>query len=330
MNVHTPDAAASLRAFPTGFGQSDTRAMVLNDGRPNPSPLAGTPYETITSRQIVAMLSNPQRVPKDKARWFIGSTYAEHDARSSDAQRERGQYLFLPIDIDDNDLSLEDVVDALNVAVPGVSQIVYSSRSAKVSARRWRALVPLAVPLSGADYRDTQEALFESLETATAGELIPCRGFLTPAQPIYLPNAGEHYEHHSSRGQRLDLMGHPIALRRDQRRAERTEVAREAQRRREQKARERAARASDGDVQPVDHFNDRYTVEQLLGKYGYAHGGGGDWRSPMQTSGSFATRSFGDYWISLSATDAVAGIGGMGGLFLRVQPRRWKNRHSVP
>ena len=309
MNAYSPDTSAFLRTFPTGFGQSDTRATILNDGRPNPSPLAGTPYATITSRQIVAMLANPQRAPKEKARWFIPSTYAQHDARSSDAQRERGQYLFLPIDIDDNDLSLEDVVGALNAVVPGVSQIVYSSRSAKASDRRWRALVPLAAPLAGLDYRDTQEALFEALEAATAGVLIPCRGFLTPAQPVYLPNAGEHYEKHAERGQRLDLTDHLIARLREQRRAERAQIEREAQQRREQKARERAAKASDDEVQPVDHFNDRHTVEQLLGKYGYQHDGGGDWRSPMQSSGSFATRNYGDYWISLSATDAAAEIG---------------------
>jgi hypothetical protein len=302
------ETAAGLRTFPTGFGQSDTHAKILHDGRENPSPTAGTPYGTIDAMAITGMLARPQRVPKAKAQWVIPSTYAGHDARASEAQRIHGQFWFLPIDIDDNDIPLEDVIAALNAVVPGASWVIYSSRSAKASDRRWRVFVWLKTPLAGEDYRDTQDAFFELLEAATAGVLRPCGGLLNPAQLVYLPNRGTHYEHHAERGQRLDLTDHPVTRLRDQRRVERAAAEREAQRRREQKARERAARASD-DVQPIDHFNDRHTVEQLLGKYGYKHGGGNDWRSPMQSSGSYGTRDFGDFWVSLSTSDAATGIG---------------------
>jgi hypothetical protein len=309
MNVHNPEASAGLRTFPTGFGQSDTHAKILSDGRPNPSSLAGTPYGTIDGMTIEAMLARPQRVPKDKAQWFLPSTYADHDARSSKAQRGGGQFWFLPIDIDDNALSLEDVIYALNVAVPGAKQLVYSSRSATTAALRWRALVPLAAALSGADYLDTQAAFFELLEEASNGVLIPCAAFLRPAQLVYLPNAGEHYEHHIQRGQRVDLTDHPITSRRELRRAERGEIEREAREARERSARYRAANAGANDARPVDHFNERHTIEQLLDRYRYTHRGGDDWRSPMQTSRSFLTRNYGDFWISLSASDAGAEIG---------------------
>ena len=47
----------------------------------------------------------------------------------------------------------------------------------------------------------------------------------------------------------------------------------------------------------------------MLALYGYEHGGGDDWQSPFQTSGSFATRDCGDHWTSLSGSDATEEIG---------------------
>lgn len=65
---------------------------------------------------------------------------------------------------------------------------------------------------------------------------------------------------------------------------------------------------------PIRSFNDAHRIEDLLVRYGYAPGGGEDWRSPMQTSDSFATQvrigeDGGQYWISLSESDASAGLG---------------------
>jgi len=65
-------------AFATGFVQSDTRKTT------------GQPYATIRGRDIVAVIQTPQAVAKDAAQWFIGSTYAEHDARCHDGQRTHG------------------------------------------------------------------------------------------------------------------------------------------------------------------------------------------------------------------------------------------------
>ena len=66
-------SAAEPQHFPTGYGQSDTRAEKLSDGRSNPSRHAGQPYDTITAADILRMVSDPPSVPKQQAQWFIPS-----------------------------------------------------------------------------------------------------------------------------------------------------------------------------------------------------------------------------------------------------------------
>jgi len=57
--------------------------------------------------------------------------------------------------------------------------------------------------------------------------------------------------------------------------------------------------------------NANFTLTDLLGDYGYEQEGNSDnWRSPHQTSGSYATRVYPDNrWVSLSGSDFNAGIG---------------------
>ena len=81
--------------FATGAGQHDTHALTITgkDGheRPNPSPSAGQPYAGITGKAIVELIRNPPSVPKEKAQWFIPSTYLGHDARRHEAQRQKAR-----------------------------------------------------------------------------------------------------------------------------------------------------------------------------------------------------------------------------------------------
>src|SRR3954453_7955610 len=113
-----------LPAFPTGLGQSDTNAIILNDGRQNPHKSAGTPYSTISGREIAALLKNPQQVAKERARWFLPSTYAGHDARDHSVQRERGTFWWLTVDADSNDLDLSDIEEALEAVAPGAKRLL--------------------------------------------------------------------------------------------------------------------------------------------------------------------------------------------------------------
>ena len=72
----------------------------------------------------------------------------------------------------------------------------------------------------------------------------------------------------------------------------------------------RKAKVQPGVLSPLDAYNSAHTVAELLERYGYTQNGPSvDWRSPFQSSGSYATRDFGDYWISLSESDDAQGIG---------------------
>ena len=286
-------------AFATGFGQSDTRKG------------SGQPYITITGGDIVAMVQTPQAVAKDKAQWLIPSCYAEHDARCHDAQRAHGQFRWLSLDVDANNLDLTDIDAALASVLGDASRLVYSSRSSTADNRKWRGLIPLASPIAGADFADTQNAFFDLLENASDGTLIPDRALARTGQLIYLPNKGEFYQHHIAKDPRLALTaGHAIITRRDTVRADLAAAATEASATRNKRAAERAKRAVGGDQSPVDIFNAAHSVADLLGRHGYLQAGqSDDWKSPLQSSGSYAVRDFGEFWISLSGSDAAAAIG---------------------
>ncbi len=88
------------------------------------------------------------------------------------------------------------------------------------------------------------------------------------------------------------------------------EAEREAQAAHMRRMAARAAKPASDGQSPVDHFNERHTVADLLARYGYTRAGqSNDWKSPYQTGGSYATCCFGDYWISLSGSDGAAGLG---------------------
>lgn len=312
MNAQTDikSGADTAPAFVTGRGQSDTHAVTLNSGKPNPSKDAGKPYSTVTGREIAAMVQNPPAVPKEQGPWFIPSTYHEADARSHDAQRLNGEFLWLPLDVDQNNLALDDVRAALDTVAPGASKMIYSTRSTTAGTRKWRGLIPLKSAIKGEDYHDVASAFCDLLEDASGGVLIPDRKLTLPGQLVYLPNRGAHYEFHLDKAARLDLTpDHPIMQRVAETRRLRAEAEREAAAERARRAARRAAQAEDSDS-PVDHFNQRHSVEDLLLKYGYKRAGHSqDYRSPAQSSGSYATRCYGEYWISLSGSDAAQEIG---------------------
>lgn len=110
MNAETPiEPEAMTATFVTGVGQNDTHAAVLSDGRPNPHPSAGLPYGTIAGAEIARLVREPQRVPKERSAWVIMSTYHDADARQHEAQRERGEFHGLAVDLDEGDHPLDEV-----------------------------------------------------------------------------------------------------------------------------------------------------------------------------------------------------------------------------
>ena len=110
------------------------------------------------------MVANPPSVPKERGQWFIPSTYAEHDARSHDAQRAQGAFRWLTLDVDENNLDLSEIDAALSEVIGDVARLIYSSRGATESGRKWRALVPLKSEVAGAEFAEVQNAFFDLLE----------------------------------------------------------------------------------------------------------------------------------------------------------------------
>ena len=307
----------------TGNGQSDTHAKEIENTQtgevtPNPHPKAGQDYSQITGREIAKMAADPAKMAKARAPWFIPSTYASFDARGHEAQRERGLYHVLPVDIDKGGPSLEQVEEATKAVIgAGTSHIIYSSSSATEEQPKWRVLVFLAEPVTGADYRDTQEALFDLY----AERGIECDYALArTGQLVFLPNVPPEkrdqlgtpnfYHHRLNRGNLLFLgPDNPIIQHRENVRKEIAETEAEIAR---LKSQSRAVvRADDDSLKPGEIFNQRHDLADLMTRYGYVQlGKSKQWKSPHQTSGSYAVRIFDeDRWVSLSGSDQAAGIG---------------------
>jgi putative DNA primase/helicase len=153
-----------------------------------------------------------------------------------------------------------------------------------------------------------QHAFFDQLEQVSDGALIPDRALSRPAQLVYLPNKGAFYQQLIQKGAGLlDLTDdHKIIRHRDAVRETRTQAEAETKTARER----RMAKIQVGDSSTVSHFNAAHSITDLLARYGYQQAGSSkSWKSPFQSSGSYATRDCGDYWISLSTSDDVAEIG---------------------
>lgn len=320
MMAQTKPEAAGPRMV-TGCGQSDTHALEITkrdtgETIPNPHAKAGQDYQTISGREIAVMAANPASEEKQDAPWFIGSSYVAHDARSHDAQKENGTYHVLPVDIDKGFPALDQVLTATEAVVgKQVSFIVYSSSSATIDEPKWRVLFFIGGDgLPGVDYKDTQDALFDLY----LAQGIHCdRALVRTGQLVFLPNVPPSkrgpdgkplfYQYHLKRGSVLNLDDqHAIVQRRENTRRILQEAAQEAAQRRT-----RAVSKSDGELSPVEHFNEAHSLPDMLARYGYQQQGTSEhWKSPNSTSGSYAVRVYeGRTWVSLSGSDQSAGIG---------------------
>jgi hypothetical protein len=305
----------------TGFGQSDTHALKITrrdtgEEVANPHPSAGKDYQTITGRDIAALVESPSSEDKQRAPWFIGSSYVDHDARSHEAQKENGTFHVLPVDIDKGAVPLSKVESATKSIVgEQTSFIIYSSSSATKENPKWRVLFFVGGDgLPGAEYHDTQNALFDLYKRHD----IECDRALTrTGQLIFLPNVpadrrepnGEpkFYDYILRRGSTLKLDDkNPIIARRQHTRQIVAKAAQEATQRRS-----RAVSVPQDDDSPVDHYCAANALSDVLAGYGYQQQGSSPhWKSPNSTTGSYAVRVYEDRaWVSLSGSDQAAGIG---------------------
>lgn len=305
-NTHT-----SQVGFLTADGKRDSHAVTLASGDLNGSPRAGLPYPTATWDDISRLVESPSARPKDRARLVVLSSYNAPDGRTHAVQRDRGAFHGLAVDIDKGNPTIDAVVSAVMAVTGGTRAEVYSSSSAAPDKRKWRVLIPLAEPVAGVDYADTQLALFELL----GSHGLECDLTLSrAAQPVYLPNVpperrGEDgqpafYQYRHLAGPDLALApDHPILVAREARRATQAAEKEAAQARAEEYKAQRLAyaEATGDDFKPIPHFNDHHSVAEMLARYGFERGHGSHWRHPDTTTGSFATEDRGDHWVCLSA-----------------------------
>ena len=290
-------------------------------------------YKGITFDEIVLLAETPQRRSKEKASFFIPSDYLGHDGRSHAPQREHGQFWYLTLDIDNNNISEEVLKPALQKVIGDGVCLIYSTSSASTENRKWRALVPLGSPLLGIDFEQTQDAFFDLLEEEE--ETIICdRALARTGQPVYLPNVppDRRSEDGSPLYYRHFLIGdgptaldpdHRIVIRREENRAEQALIEAEIAGERTALA---ANSANNGALSPIEAFNATNSIEALLIKYGYGRNGEAAWQSRYQTSNSYATINFNTYWVSHSESDRKEGIGHTKCVDRRVANRRFKSR----
>ena len=280
----------------------------------------GTTYPGITWSELLAMVRTPQAKEKAEADFFIPSTYRAHDGRAHDAQRERGVFRMLAVDIDRGNPSLDRVQEALTDILGEVGSVIYSSSGASAENRKWRVLLPIVGTISGEQYEAAQSAFFELLHLSGIhpdGALARC------GQPIYLPNvpisrrnpdlSPAFYQQAIKRGPCVDLTDtHPIVQEVNRRAEQHRLAAEQAEAGRRARDAERAERRTKfpDDVNPVDAFNLAYSIEDMFDRHQYERqGSSAHYRSRYQTSPSYATQNFGTHWVSLSGSDAAAGIG---------------------
>lgn len=282
-------------------------------------------YDGINISDIAKLVSEPQGKEKADASFIIPSTYRDHDGRNHATQREHGEYWLLAIDVDEGDPSLTELRTAVATVTGDASALIYSSSGASQDNRKWRVLIPLALPISGDEYVDAQLALFDLMQQ----EGITCDASLSrTGQPIYLPNVpparrdeqGEPSFYHGVRhrgGGLLIPSESTIWANLEFRRKNEAIAAERAAAERALRAQEREQKRSKfDDDDPIDVFNQRHTISDIMLKYGYERKGRSDsYRSPMQSSGSFATKDFGTHWVSLSGSDRASGIGQASGEF---------------
>ncbi|MBD9527841.1 DUF3987 domain-containing protein [Paracoccus sp. PAR01] len=307
--LHPAPVAVNFGDVPLccGLGISDT----LKDRE-------GAVYSGVTFHEIVELAENPQEVPKESALWVIPSDYREADARAHAVQAERGKLWLLPLDLDAGNPPLDVAMKLVRTVIgEGPTLVGYSTHGSSPEVPKSRVLVPLAEPVAGASWRLTVEAYNDLLETVSSGLLIPDEKLHSTGQVMFLPNRGEHYEY------RIDPAGtivglnltedHPISIRREQLRLIEDEVKLSLSKRAVARMKQASKRGAGKDV--IGAYNEAHEVEDLLARFGYQRKSptSEHWRSPHQTSGSYATRVYegmtSQYWISQSESDRKAGVG---------------------
>lgn len=303
------------------------RTVALVNGTFDTRLTTGEDYDTRTLAQIFAM--SPAAMDKLAGPAFIPSSYADHDARSHEAQASKGSFVVLTADIDSGDHTAKTVQQAVAAFVGDHAYMIYSSPHSRPSERRWRVVVPLSEPATFETWFDAQTALFTFLGSKG---IETDRALARPGQLVFLPNVPATYVKtgeplRNTEGEPLYFQRHATSLTKPglditqgliadgmaEIRRRRDEDEREREKMRAEAAKRQANRPRSDETSLIDGFNAENTVAAVLEMCGYepSPGKGDDWRSPLQNGLTYATRVMdgGQAWYSLSQSDADAGVG---------------------
>lgn len=295
--------------------------VVLARGQYNQSKM---PFETISLRDLnaTATLLGPTIGAKSDANAIIPSTYHESDARSASAQKQFGRFCAIIGDIDKGNHPKSYIEASVSAILgEGIAHWGHSTASSKHDDQRWRAVIPLAAALRYEDWKILSEIIFERL--AKAG-IVTDRAMLRPSQLSFMPNVPPefcdesqkplYYEAYDREGEGLSLETFADEIQQIRETAERGEIFTAAAKSADWVELSKQGRGPSGIV--IDAFKAAYDMADLLVKYGYEQSPQNvlDWRSPMQTSSTYATRIMTDHdgrqkFVSLSASDADAHLG---------------------
>jgi len=300
--------------------QSADRVLFMRGSMDTRRDRPGVVYESIALSDIEAMTRRPARAAKERAPCAIFSTYLAHDGRAHQVQAAHGQFIALPGDIDEGDPHIAAVDAAIVAAFGNIRRVIYSTASATPQNHKWRFLIPLAEPIPGAVYHEIQRAAFDLM----AEHGIVCDAAMArPGQPVYLPNVPADrrdsdgiplfYDSWIKGTELFSVSGSAVEYRMVERQRAEEQSREAAQAAARARSQQRRATHSGTLPGPIDAFNESVQIGDLLAQYGYERRGR-DWQSKYQRSGSFATRIMGDgdAWVSLSESDAAAGIGNPG------------------
>ena len=268
--------------------------------------------ETITGAAVVAMLDQPQWVPKARAKWAI---FSDHLSRRAGEQRQHGRFYALWVDLDRDPPELQDAADRL-AADLGATVLAYTSASATRDTPKARLVVPLDRPCPGRRYEACQRILNDRLEGLG---ITPDRATERANQVCYLPNRGEFYA--ATAGEDVLAFGGF-----DWRDAFATELAAhdraEVKRREDLERRQAEARAklaewqATGQVSPIAAYNAAFLLAMVLEAYGYTKHGA-RWLSPLSESGApgVTITKDGARWHTAHASDRAVGLPEWGDAF---------------
>lgn len=264
-------------------------------------------YKPIDYETICTMASNPDRFDKERGFATILSTYRRHDGREHDVQREHGSFGAIAVDVDDGNCELQTLKSALSSVIGNVDHVIYSTSTAKVDDKKYRAIIPFADPHPYSEIEYVTKALFDRLDEVLGGQVCD-RKMENPGQVSFLPNVpfthtkkgvttqyrGEDgkpffYEHQVIKtGQRFDPLN--CSLTEQAKALQEWEVTNQAAlaKQRESQAKALQCMTPSQAGTPIDLFNQQFKVADLLIKYGYQKMNG-RYLSQYQESGIPAT-----------------------------------------